>query len=225
MSANQSSVMVALSELQRIESDRIASERAAEIERRLEESERLKKEQEERAEVERHRLRVAEAEARLRVAEEVRAAEAVQRAHRIEDELRVVKAEKAVLAEHLFATPTDAPMPVGYKFWRAVSAAMLVAVTAAGVALFAWPHRPPPPPVIVAARQLLPPVDDAASRQRIDELEKRVRSLMTKDPPSAVAHAPVRHKPTPGPSPKPVNLSAAAVDACDDPLCFMNPKK
>jgi hypothetical protein len=229
MSANQSnvtgSVMMALSELQRIESERVANERALEAERRRQEAERREREREERAEAERHRLRVAEAEARLRVAEEVRAAEAVQRAQRIEDELRVVQAEKAVLAEQLFAAPPPVALPAGYKLWRGVSTAMLVAAVAAGAALFAWPHRPPPQPLPVASRPAPIVVDDSASRQRIDDLEKRVRSLLAKeakDKELPLARTPIRHKPA---APKPVNITADSVDKCDDPLCFMSSKK
>jgi hypothetical protein len=72
----ENSVRIALSELQRIEAARVADEAARKAEQARKEAERLRREREEREEAERHRLRVAEAEARLRLAEEVRAAEA-----------------------------------------------------------------------------------------------------------------------------------------------------
>jgi hypothetical protein len=229
MPAQESSVMVALAELSRIESERIEMERAAEAERRRREAERRRreaerrqKEEEARAEAERHRLRVAEAEARLRVAEEVRAAEAVSRAQRIEAELTAVKAERAVLADQLFAQPSPVGDPLGLGFWRFASAALFIAAGLALVAVFAWPSltkRPPPAPVVVVARPTSPPVDESAAlKRKIDEMDERLKKAL-KD--AAAAQRPVvivKHKPA-APAARPtVSLSAADVDKIKDPL-------
>jgi hypothetical protein len=229
MPVTDTSVMVALSELGRMESERVAREIAQENERRQKEAERLRREQEERAETERHRLRVAEAEARLRVAEELRTAEAVSRANRIEEELRNVKAEKAVMAEHLFALPAQAAMPDGYRFWRFVSAALFVVATLAVVAIFAWPPKPPPPPpVIITERVPTPPSQEtAALKSQIDELEARWHKAM-RDAAALQKAAAVRPKPSPTvkPTPKPVDLTPERIKACEeDPLLCFNLKK
>lgn len=226
MSAQETSVMVALSELHRIESERIATEREQEVERRRLEAERLRREQEERAETERHRLRVAEAEARLRVAEEVRAADAVQRANRIEQELRVVQAEKAVLTEQFFARPPHIEHPDGLGFWRFACGAILVAAVLAVVGLFAWPPRPKPAPVVVAAAPMPPPVDQTPLTNYIDALQAKIDNLQKQNANLVTRPQVAARKPAAQPVKKPpVNISSASVGECDDPLCGVTLKK
>lgn len=226
MPAQETSVMVALSELHRIESERVVTEREQEAERRRQEAERQRREQEERAESERHRLRVAEAEARLRVAEEVRAAEAVSRAHRIEAELRVVKAEKAVLSEQFFARPPVVENPDGLAFWRFACGAILVAAVMAVVGVFAWPKRPPPAPVVVAAAPLPPPVDQTPLTNYLDALQAKIDKLQKQNDQLAAKPVVASRKPAAQPVKKPsVNISSASVGECDDPLCGVTLKK
>lgn len=227
MPAQETSVMVALSELHRIESERVATEREQEAERRRKEAERLRREQEERAEAERHRLRVAEAEARLRVAEEVRAADAVSRAHRMEEELRVVKAEKAVLTEQFFARPPALDPPDGLAFWRFACGAILVAAVVAVIAVFAWPKRELPAPVVVAAAPLPPPVDQTPLANYIDALQAKIDNLQKQNAHLLTRPVVAPRKPAAPPVKKPtVNLTSSNIDEWEkDPLGGVTLKK
>jgi hypothetical protein len=220
----ESSVVIALSELQRIEAERIAEEAARKAEQVRQEAERLRREREERDEAARHRLRVAEAEARLRLVEEVRSAEAVQRAARMEEELRDVKAERNTLSAQLLTRPQEPPP--GELFLHGTVGALILCTIAAGLGVLFWPapRKPLPPPVAVAAQQPPPAVVPdpkevectAAAEKKLKELAlyidklERERKLGATRPSSRPVH----------PTKKPeITVSSENVDALSqDPL-------
>lgn len=217
----ESSVLVALSELQRIETNRIAEEAAREAELKQKEIERVRREREAREEAEKHRLRVAEAEARLRVAEEVRAHEAVKRAERVEEALRVANAEKAVLSDAIFALEKTPPPPPWHGVMRWMTSVALFGIAATALAAFTWP-TPKPVPVIAPRPvpvQAQAPSIDPETAQKIASLEERLKKIM-KNPPSSNGPKPPPHPHKPGPKPADnvPDLSKLA-GTCDDPFC------
>lgn len=225
----ESSVMFALSELQRIEGERIAEEAELEAERRRKEEERRRREREEREQAELHRLRVAEAEARLRVAEEGRAAEAAERAARLAAELQTIQTERAALSERLSSIEVggaaDKARPARRGYW---AAAMLLGCLTITAAASAWNAQKAKAPVVVTVTKTVPAPapaavasSDPADVRRIAELEARLNKLLEKPRPRPQpSHAASASRPASGGGGATAGSLVAQIDDCaKDPLC------
>ncbi len=198
----ETSIMLALSELHRTEANRVAEEAAREAAIKKEIAEREKKEREQREQAELHRLRVAEAEARLRVAEELRVQEMLKRTARAEEELRAAHTEKAELSEHVSALLRQQMVKPQRRFLNLGAAAALCGIFATGFALAVKPPPPvPPPPAQLPTRpQRDPAIESELKRLRdtLDRLTQRSNDGMTSTArdiptPKPVTHHPVYH--------------------------------
>lgn len=218
---SQNSVLFALSELQQIEAQRIAEEAAqqAEERRRAEEAER--RERQARLDAEQHMQRVAEAEARLRVAEELRVGEVQRHAQQLEHELRVVRAERSILAESL-NRPDEKPAPAPYRPLLALAglAVLLVGAVTLSTSMLARYPEPPRRPVLERVPPLSPPAVDPQLATQLAGLEQRLNKILAERPSDkAPAHSPPavrRPAPSSGKRGDRPNLNAESCD--DDPL-------
>ena len=217
---SQNSVLFALSELQQIEAQRIAEEAAqqAEARRRAEEADR--RERQARIEAEEHRQRVAEAEARLRVAEELRVGEVQKQAGQLEHELRVVRAERSLLADSLTRfEQTPAPSP--YRPLYALSAFAVVLIGGVTLATSLLSRYPDPPRRQVVERApVVSPAIDPKLADQMAALEARLNKILADRPtekpaahPTATGKRPSPHSSRPSERP---NLNAEQCE--NDPL-------
>lgn len=220
----ESSVMFALSELQRIERERISEEVAAELERRRKEEERRRREREEREQAELHRQRVAEAEARLRVAEEGRLAEAAERAARLTAELESMQSERSALSERLSSMEAGSQARArgtGRWYW---AAAMLLGCVSVTAAAGAWSGKGAKAPEVVTVVKTAPAPavvsSDPEDARRIAELEARLNKLLERPRPRAQpVHVPAARPAASGSSATAGSLLAQMEDCAKDPLC------
>jgi hypothetical protein len=220
---NESSVLFALKELQRLEADRLAEEdRKAEAARQ----ELRRQEEEARAKSE-HAARVAEAEARLRVEADLRAqeADAERRMAALRAEIEAVRADRERMHARIVTAAAElepvAPKPaLGKRI--AMASFGLASLTALGLSI--W----------IATR---PPVEPAP---RIIEVPVATQGTVVEDPvapvqpmveePIEVQPAPVAERPRPTPTGMRIttmqttqdmsDMRLDLIDRCgDDPLC------
>lgn len=233
----ESSVMFALSELQRIEGERIAEEAALEAERRRKEEERRRREREEQELAELHRLRVAEAEARLRVAEEGRLAEAAERAARLAAELETIQSERAALCERLSSIQLGQLGQVGQvgstsvhgrRSRRGAWAAALLLCATVTAAAAGWGAQRAKAPAVVTVIKTIPAAapaavagSDPADARRIAELEARLNKLLEKPRPRPQpSHSASASRPASGLGGAAAGSLVAQLSDCEkDPLC------
>jgi hypothetical protein len=238
----EDSMMLALSELRNIEADRLTEEASARAAQAKREEELRKQEQQDRQRQLQLRLaeeaqlqRVAEAEARLRVVERQRAQDLAQRAEQLEQELRVTRVERALVSARLGSIEDDVSQTSQRWRWRlvgAVSSCLLlgaVAVIGIGPSL----RRVPAPAVVsVPAR----PAQSAQELQlRVEsEVQRRVQSMeqqlvalrqATESLPPPSRPSVRRSSGDSKPATATANLSQAAADCQDDPLCGIAGKK
>lgn len=229
MSKNENSVLLALAELHRVETERRSEEAAIEAEHRRREAERIQQEREREQERARHQQRLADAEATLRAAEAQREREEAQRAEALialRAELAAAHATRAVLTERLSEIESEQDRTVRAQVRRPLRFAAAwatlcgVVTLVLGGALLAETRRPPrvvtvQAPIEVPTAQLtlaalaawLPPAPAPAPKP---------------GPVAAEAPAPRRpeaRRPPRGPAqtaaPHTINLA----DCGDDPLC------
>lgn len=214
---SENSVLFALSELHKMETQRQADSTAAlESARRA----RIQREEEERAtrlEAEAHRLQVADAEARLRLQIEERERSSEGKVAQLQQELIQIRAERNVLRDKLLEPPAPPPRPPRWSGWVS-SAALFFSVCTLGVAgRYLW---------------RLPQISAAAARSLPAPTEPSVAPRPAPALVAAVAPAPVTVAPAPAaPRPRPVHRpappssgsSGVAVDKdclnSPDPLC------
>jgi hypothetical protein len=237
-------MMLALSELRNIEADRLAEEASARAAQARREEELRQQQQQERQRQVQLRLaeeaqlqRVAEAEARLRVVERQRAEQLAQRAEQLEQELRVTRVERALVSARLGSIEDGVSQTSQRWRWRlvgAVSACLLlgvVAVLGIGPSL-----RQLPAPRVVSVPARPAPSAHEVQLQVESEVQRRVHTMeqqllalrqvtesLSPPPPHRL---PVRRPNSDAkPSTGNANLSQAAADCQDDPLCGITAKK
>ena len=197
---SQNSVLFALSELQQIETQRIAEEAAQQAEARRLAEEAERRERQARAEAAEHRQRVAEAEARLRVVEELRVAEVQKQASQLEHELRVVRAERSLLADSLnHVEKTPPPSPYRPLYALSAVAVLLVGGAILGTSLLARYPDPPRQLPVVRAEVARPLEIDPKLTEQMAALEARLNKILADRPPDkAPVHSPAtaRRPPT-----------------------------
>lgn len=219
---SQNSVLYALSELQQIETQRVAEELAREAEQRRQAEEAARREREARLQTEQHQQRVAEAEARLRVAEELRVSEIQQRAQRLEHELRVVQAERGLLSDSLSRVEQVPDKPPPRAFVIGAALLLLLGGTAAGA--LALSRYPEPQRRIPVERAPLPtpPIVDSKYAQQLAEIEARLNKILAERPSDkATARAltaPPSKRPTPANPRRGERPNLNVKDCEDDPL-------
>lgn len=214
---SENSVLFALSELHKMESQRQAESLASLESARRARAQREEEERAARLEAESHRLRVADAEARLRLQIEERERSSEGKVAQLQQELIQIRAERNVLRDKLLEPPAPPPRPPRWSGWVS-SAALFFSVCTLGVAgRYLW---------------RLPQVSVAAARPVSAPADPIVASRPVPAPVVAVAPAPVTVAPAPSvPRPRPVHRpstssagpSVVAVDKdclnSPDPLC------
>lgn len=211
---SENSVLFALSELHKMESQRQAdSAAAAESARRA----RAQREEEERAarlEAEAHRLRVADAEARLRLQLEERERTTEGKVAQLQQELIQIRVERNVLRDKLLEPPPPPPRPPRWSGWVS-SAALFFSICTLGVAgRYLWRL----PQLSVATARPLPAPDPIVAPRPAP-----APGVVAAAPPP-VTPAPVAPRPRPvhrPPSSSPPSVVTVATDCLhsDDPLC------
>lgn len=218
---SQNSVLFALNELQQIEAQRIAEEAAQKAEERRRAQEAERRERQARIEAEQQQQRVAEAEARLRVAEELRVGEVQKHAMQLEHELRVVRAERSLLAENLDrAERTPPPSPYRPLAALAGLAVLLVGGLTLMQSLLTRYPDPPRRPVSERITPVVTPAIDPKLADQMAQLEARLNKILADRPTEKTpVHSPTATKrpaTAPGKRPDRPNLNAEGCD--NDPL-------
>ncbi len=238
----ENSMMLALSELRNIEADRLAEEASARAAQARREEELLQQQEQARQRQIQQRLadeaqlqRVAEAEARLRVVERKRAEELAQRAEQLEQELRVTRVERTLVSAQLDSIEQDVSQTSQRWRWRlvgAVSGCLLLgalAVIGIGPSLRRVPRsvvvtaQPRPAP---SAQELQLRVESEVQR-RVYTLEQQLLALRQATESLPAPNRPIVHRHIGPPKAETAvpNLSRAAADCQDDPLCGIAGKK
>jgi len=231
----ENSMMLALSELRNLETERLAEEAAARLEqsrremekRRKEEEERTRAEEQQRAKAE-HEKCVAEAEARIRSVEVQRAKELEQRAEALEHALRVTKAEQGLLSAQL-GQIEHAASSIGQAWrWRLVGAVSGCLVLAFSAVLIVGPKLRKVPPPIVHSTFSQAAVDEERKlheqtaqtmRQKVKTLEEKLAWLKQQQEAQQNKLPVTKKASVTQPRAPQGSLFAQAKDCKDDPLC------
>ena len=215
----ENSVLFALSELHKMESQRQADNTAAVESARRARAQREEEERAARLEAEAHRLQVAEAEARLRLQIEERERCSEGKVAQMQQELIQIRAERNVLRDKLLEPPPAPPRPPRWSGWVS-SVALVCSICTLGVAgRYLWRL---PQITAAAARPLYAPEPVAAPRPApapapVIAVNSPATLPATATAPSAPRPRPV-HRPTaPAAGPR-VGPLPECIDS-PDPLC------
>lgn len=215
---SENSVLFALSELHKMESQRQADNTAALESARRARAQREEEERAARLEAEAHRLQVADAEARLRLQIEERERSSEGKVAQMQQELIQIRAERNVLRDKLLEPPPAPPRPPRWSGWVS-SVALVCSICTLGVAgRYLWRL---PQITAAAARPLHTPAEPSVAPRPAPAQVVAVAAPA----PVTVAPAPVAPRPRPvhRPSTHTSGTSVVAVDKdcinSPDPLC------